>query len=63
MDVTGDRAETNPFQNLQEDESPPEGRKPISIEHEPEHYDPFPEVIRSRARLVELLAETEPSLA
>ncbi|WP_210508726.1 sugar phosphate isomerase/epimerase [Naasia sp. SYSU D00057] len=36
---------------------------PISVEHEPEHYDPFPEVVRSRARLVELLASTQPSLA
>lgn len=29
---------------------------PISIEHEPEHYDPFPEVVRSRAILADLLA-------
>ncbi len=36
---------------------------PISVEHEPEHYDPFPEVLRSRARLVELLAEPAPSAA
>jgi sugar phosphate isomerase/epimerase len=27
----------------------------ISIEHEPEHYDPFPEVIASRRTLLELL--------
>ncbi|BDI22983.1 sugar phosphate isomerase/epimerase [Herbiconiux sp. L3-i23] len=33
--------------------------RPISIEHEPEHYDPFPEVIRSRVTLVELLEKTE----
>ncbi|WP_426764680.1 sugar phosphate isomerase/epimerase family protein [Pseudarthrobacter sp. 1G09] len=37
--------------------------KPISIEHEPERYNPFPEVLRSRGRLVELLAEAEPSIA
>ena len=36
--------------------------KPISIEHEPEHYKPFPEVLRSRGRLVGLLAEAEPNL-
>jgi L-ribulose-5-phosphate 3-epimerase len=36
-------------------------KNPISIEHEPEHYNPFPEVLRSRKRLVELLAETEPA--
>jgi L-ribulose-5-phosphate 3-epimerase len=36
---------------------------PISVEHEPEHYDPFPEVVRNRARLVELLAEPAPSAA
>ncbi|MDQ0675140.1 L-ribulose-5-phosphate 3-epimerase [Pseudarthrobacter siccitolerans] len=35
--------------------------RPISIEHEPEHYNPFPEVLRSRARLLELLEETEMS--
>lgn len=27
----------------------------ISVEHEPEHYDPFPEIARSRAVLLELL--------
>jgi L-ribulose-5-phosphate 3-epimerase len=27
----------------------------ISIEHEPEHYNPYPEVITSRARLLEIL--------
>lgn len=32
---------------------------PISIEHEPEHYDPFPEVIRSRHILQNLLSEGE----
>lgn len=31
---------------------------PISVEHEPEHHDPFPEVIRSRAILSELLTTT-----
>jgi sugar phosphate isomerase/epimerase len=35
---------------------------PISVEHEPEHYDPIPEVERSRRTLLELLAATEPSL-
>jgi L-ribulose-5-phosphate 3-epimerase len=35
--------------------------KPISIEHEPEHYNPFPEVARSRTRLLELLGRGEPS--
>lgn len=29
----------------------------ISIEHEPEHYDPYPEVVRSRSRVLDLLAE------
>jgi sugar phosphate isomerase/epimerase len=33
----------------------------ISIEHEPEHYDPYPEVVLSRARVLELLAEQEPA--
>jgi sugar phosphate isomerase/epimerase len=27
----------------------------ISIEHEPEHYDPYPEVVLSRSRVLELL--------
>lgn len=31
---------------------------PISIEHEPEHYDPMPEVTASKARLDEWLAVT-----
>lgn len=33
-----------------------EFRGPISIEHEPEHYDPMPEVIASKERLEEWLA-------
>ena len=32
----------------------------ISIEHEPEHYDPYPEVVVSRARLLELLGDPQP---
>jgi L-ribulose-5-phosphate 3-epimerase len=32
----------------------------ISIEHEPEHYNPFPEVEFNRQRLVAILAELEP---
>jgi L-ribulose-5-phosphate 3-epimerase len=31
----------------------------VSIEHEPEHYDPFPEVARSRATLSALLDDAE----
>jgi L-ribulose-5-phosphate 3-epimerase len=34
----------------------------LSIEHEPEHYDPYPEVVLSRARLIGLLAgDREPA--
>lgn len=32
---------------------------PISIEHEPEHYNPFPEVARSRTTLLSLLGSPE----
>jgi L-ribulose-5-phosphate 3-epimerase len=32
----------------------------ISIEHEPEHYDPYPEVVVSRSRLLALLGVPEP---
>jgi L-ribulose-5-phosphate 3-epimerase len=32
---------------------------PISIEHEPEHHDPFPEIARSRATLLSLLSGTQ----
>ena len=31
----------------------------ISIEHEPEHYDPYPEVVLSRSRVLDLLSEAE----
>lgn len=35
----------------------------ISIEHEPEHYNPFPEVEKSRQILLGLLSEQQPSNA
>ena len=33
----------------------------ISIEHEPEHYDPYPEVVLSRSRVLDLLREPAPA--